>query len=438
MSSLTADSPGAGTAEPAATRGARPSVLAASLVGSEILKIAADVRLLAAAGHDVCNLTVGDFAPAEFRIPGEVERGIVDALRRGETNYPPSSGILSLREAICAFYARDLGFTPEVASVIVTGGSRPGIYATYRALVDPGDRVVYPTPSWNNNHYVHLVGAEGVAIDCNAGSRFMPTRSSLERAVRGARLLALCSPQNPTGTAFSADELRGICELVVEENERRPVGERPLFLMYDQVYWTLTFGDTRHVHPVGVCPRVAPYVVYVDGISKSLAATGVRVGWIVVPPDLATSMSGLLGHVGAWAPKAEQVAIASFLADAVAMAAYRATMIAGVRQRLDALYAGIMAMRDDGLPVDAIAPEGAIYLSARFSLSGRATPDGMRLDGDEAVRAYLLAAAGVAVVPFQAFAVARDSGWYRLSVGAVSTDQIERMLPRLRAAILAT
>jgi aspartate aminotransferase len=419
-------------------RAARSSALAGSLIGSEILKIAADVRALSADGRDICNLTVGDFSPAEFRIPELLEQGIVEALRRGETNYPPSDGILPLREAVRSLYRRELGFTPDLASVIVTAGSRPGIYATFRSLVDPGDRVVYPTPSWNNNHYVHLASAQGVPVPCDADSRFMATRTGLERAVRGARLLALCSPQNPAGTAFTAAELRGICELVVEENERRGPGERPLYLMYDQVYWALTFGDVHHVHPIGVCPDVAPYAVYIDGISKAFAATGVRVGWVVAPHDVAGPMSGLLGHVGAWAPKAEQSAVASLLTNAEAMHSYRATMIAGVRARLDALHRGISAMRADGLPVDAIAPQGAIYLSARFALTGRVAPDGTRLDSDDAVRAYLLRAAGVAIVPFQAFGVTRDTGWFRLSVGAVSPEQIDRMLPRLRAAVAAT
>jgi aspartate aminotransferase len=413
----------------------RPSALAGSLVGSEILKIAADVRALVADGRDICNLTVGDFSPTEFRIPEELERGIVDALHRGETNYPPSDGIVPLREAVRALYARELGFTPDLASVIVTAGSRPGIYATYRSLVDPGDRIVYPTPSWNNNHYVHLVSGVGVPVRCDASTRFMPTRAMLEPVVRDARLLALCSPQNPTGTAFTADELRDICELVVEENARRGDDERPLYLMYDQVYWTLTFGGVRHVHPIAVCPDVAPYTVYVDGISKALAATGVRVGWIVAPPDLAGPMSGLLGHVGAWAPKAEQGAVAAFLSDPGAVRGHRERIVAGVRRRLDLLFAGIEAMRAGGLPVEAIAPEGAIYLSVRVALQGRVARDGTRLDTDEAVRAYLLRAAGVAIVPFQAFGVTGDSGWFRLSVGAVSPEQITRMLPRLRDAL---
>jgi aspartate aminotransferase len=437
MESHTVVPPAAGGPTSAAPS-ARASRIATSLVGSEILKIAADVRALAATGHAVCNLTVGDFAASEFRIPFALGQAIVEAVHRGETNYPPSDGILALRESIRALYMRELGFTPPIESVIVTGGSRPGIYATYRALVDEGDRVVYPAPSWNNDHYVQLVGAEGVVVPSDPAARFLPTRASLERVVRGARLLALCSPQNPTGTAFTADELRAICELVVEENARRGAGERPLYLMYDQVYWTLTFGDTRHVHPIGVCPEVAPFTVYVDGISKALAATGVRVGWIVAPPDLAAPMSGLIGHVGAWAPKAEQGAVASYLDDPATVAADRAELVSGVRERLDALHAGLAAMRDAGLPVDVIAPEGAIYLSASFALRGRIGTDGTRLDDDDAIRAYLLRTAGLAIVPFRAFGVVGDSGWFRLSVGAVSLPQIAAMLPRLRTALATT
>ena len=178
--------------------------------------------------------------------------------------------------------------------------------------------------------------------------------------------------------------------------------------------------------------------MFIDGISKSFSSTGVRVGWIVAPPDLAAPMSGLIGHVGAWAPKAEQGAVASYLDDPATVAADRAELVAGVRERLDALYTGLVAMRDEGLPVDVIAPEGAIYLSARFTLRGRTTADGVRLDDDDAVRAYLLRAAGLAVVPFRAFGVTRDSGWFRLSVGAVSLAQIAAMLPRLRAALATT
>ena len=154
--------------------------------------------------------------------------------------------------------------------------------------------------------------------------------------------------------------------------------------------------------------------------------------------QLAGPMSGLLGHMGAWAPKAEQVAVAAYLADVPTMLADRAELVAGVRRRLDALYAGLAAMRDEGLPVEVIAPEGAIYLSVRFALRGRTLADGTRLHDDDAVRGWLLHSAGMAIVPFSAFGVSGDPGWFRLSVGAVSLAQVAAMLPRLRTALSTT
>ncbi|CAA9369378.1 MAG: Aspartate aminotransferase, partial [uncultured Gemmatimonadetes bacterium] len=273
----------------------RVSAMAAGLVGSEILKIAGDVRAMVAQGETICNLTVGDFSPAEFRIPGYLEREIVQALGAGETNYPPSDGVMPLRKAVADFFQRWLGLEYGVDSVLVTGGSRPGIYSVYSTLVDPGDVVVYPVPSWNNNHYVHLTGARGLPVTCRAEDAFLPTRALLEDAVRGARLLALNSPLNPCGTAFTAEALGAICDLVLEENARRGPDERPLYVMYDQVYWMLTFGETMHVNPVTLRPAMAAYTVFVDGISKSFAATGVRVGWTVGPADVTQRMASVLG-----------------------------------------------------------------------------------------------------------------------------------------------
>src|SRR4029079_17774077 len=165
------------------------------------------------------------------------------------------------------------------------------------------------------------------------------------------------------------------------------------------------------------------------------AATGVRVGWVVGPQDLIDSMNNLLGHVGTWAPRPEQIATARLLESPNEVSAFGTELTAGVRQRLDALYDGIIAMRGDGLPVDATVPMGAIFLSARFALYCKRTPDGQTLRTNDDVRRYLLNAAGFAVVPFQAFGVKDDTGWFRLSVGAVSTAEIERGLPLVREAV---
>lgn len=413
----------------------RESAMAAGLIGSEILKIAGDIRAMAAEGKQICNLTVGDFSPSEFRIPRFLEENIREAYARGETNYPPSDGMPVLRKAILGFYERRLGLRYPLESVLVTGGSRPGIYATYAAIVDPGDPVVYPVPSWNNNHYCHLTGAAGRPVVCTRHDAFLPTRALLAGAVRGARLLAVNSPLNPTGTAFSREVLEGICDLVLEENARRSKGERPLYLMYDMVYWMLTFGGTAHVDPVGLRPAMAPYTIYVDGISKPFAATGVRVGWTVGPTDITARMAAILGHVGAWAPRAEQVATARLLSADDQINGYHASMRRGVQERLDALFAGLGRLRDAGHPVDAIPPMGAIYLSARFALNGTSAPSGDVLQSNEDIRQYLLQSAGLAIVPFQAFGATDDSGWFRLSVGSVSLKDIAAMLPRLHAAL---
>jgi aspartate aminotransferase len=414
----------------------RVSDMAAHLIGSEILRIAAEVRALMAEGAEVCNLTVGDFDSAQFPIPRALAAAITDALRAGETNYPPSDGVPALRKAVVEMFSRRLGLDYPVEGVLVTGGSRPGIYATYRAVVDPGDVVVYPVPSWNNNHYCHLVGAQGRPVTCDAATGFLPTRETLEEAVRGARLVVLNSPLNPTGTALDADALAGICDLVLEENARRGPDERPLFLLYDQVYWMLTFGGVKHVNPVSLRPEMREYTIFIDGASKAFAATGVRVGWVVGPTDIVQRMASILGHVGAWAPRAEQVAVASFLGDDTAVDEYLEGMRASVYGRLESLYAGIRALRSRGFPVDAISPAGAIYLTVRFDLSGYRTPGGDTLQSNADIRRYLLESAGVAVVPFQSFGYDEDNGWFRLSVGAASPESIRAALLRLEQSLL--
>lgn len=414
----------------------RVSSMAAGLAGSEILKIAAEIRALVAAGQSVCDLTVGDFSPSQFPIPGRLTDAIRDALDRGETNYPPATGILDLRHAVRRFYASRLGLDYPVESILIAGGSRPAIYTMYRALVDPGDRVVYPTPSWNNNHYVYMVGAVGVPVPCGPEVHFMPTRESLREALPGARLLCLNSPLNPAGTVIERDALLGLCEAVLAENEAREGrGERPLYLMYDQVYWMLCLRGAEHLTPPGLVPEMARYTVLVDGISKAFAATGLRVGWAVGPTDVIARMSAILGHVGAWAPRPEQIATATLLGDEDGMRAFQQTFIAGLEGRLDRLHAGLQSLKAEGLPVDSVPPMGAIYLTARVHPFGRRTGKGAELRTNEDIRRFLLEAAGVGVVPFQAFGARGDDGWFRMSVGAVAEADIEAALPRLAAAL---
>lgn len=409
----------------------RFSEMAKGLLGSEILKIASDIRGMIAKGQKIGNLTVGDFSPAEFRIPQFMEDAIRRHYAQGQTNYPPSDGMLELRNAIVGFYKTWLDVEYPVKSVLVASGARPLIYSLFRAIVDPGDKVVYPVPTWNNNNFVQMLGAQGVPVHCHEEHAFLPTVELLKPHLHDARLICLNSPLNPSGTAFSRQELEAICDMILEENKRRTT-EDALYLMYDQVYWMLTFGKTEHFNPVRLRPEIAPYTVMVDAVSKAFAATGVRVGWCVGPPDIIERMSAILGHVGAWAPRAEQMATAELLNNKEEIIKYHSVMKVGVQDRLNALYDGLSAMAKDGLPIKTIVPMGAIYLSVQFNFLGRKKPDGTVFTNSEEIRQYLLFESQIGVVPFKAFGYQHDTGWFRLSVGAVSMKDIEEALPRLR------
>lgn len=402
------------------------------LVGSEILKIAAGIRKIVASGKSVCNLTVGDFDSRYFPIPVQLREGIEKALRAGHTNYPASDGVMVLREAVCEFVARQWGARYPVASVLIASGARPILYAAYRCALNPGDKVIYPVPSWNNNHYTWISGAAGVVVPTRAEDGFMPTLDQLAPHLAEARMLVVNSPLNPTGTVIGERQLRDIVAAVVEENRKRTRQGRPhLFLLHDQVYASLIFGSATHFMPVTLVPEAAPWVISLDGISKGFAATGLRVGWVLAAPEMTARIKDLLGHVGAWAPRAEQVALAEFLNDAPAVDAFQREMNQRVHQRLEALYAGFSEMKAAGYPVDCISPQGAIYLSLRLDLVGRRV-GGVSMDSNEVIRQFLLDRAGLAVVPFQAFGLDEDTGWFRLSVGTVSLEDIEQALPRLR------
>ena len=397
------------------------------LIGSEILKIASEIRAMVAAGKPVCNLTVGDFNPKQFPIPPTQLDEIHKALDAGETNYPPSDGMLALRQAAADFTAREMGVKYPLESVLVASGSRPLLYGAYRCVVNPGDIVVYPAPSWNNNHYVGLTRALGVNLATRAEDGFQPTLAQIAPHLDGARMIVINTPLNPSGTVMGTENLREIVQAIVKENHKRDkVGRHHLFLLFDQVYGSLVFGTRHHDHPAALVPEAAPWVITVDGISKALAATGLRVGWLLAAPELTTRMRDLIGHVGAWAPRPEQVAMAALLDDDAAVTAYLGEMRSRVQQRLDRLAAGFAAMRADGYPVEAIAPQGAIYLSVRVAIPHQS---------NEATRQLLLTRAGLAVVPFQAFGLREDSGWFRISVGAVSLAEIDAAFPRLRAAL---
>jgi aspartate aminotransferase len=411
------------------------SHLSETLIGSEIVKLGGEIREKIRQGERIYNFTVGDFDPAIFPIPKELEDAIVEAYRRHFTNYPAAEGNLDLREAIHSFIKEEEGLDYGLNEILVASGGRPLIYALFRAICDKGDKVIYAVPSWNNNHYTHFIGGEHIVVEATAQSNFMPTAAAIAPYVKEASLIALCSPQNPTGTTFKKEELEAICDLVIAENKRRGEGEKKLYVMYDQMYWHLTYGDIQHYNPVTLRPEMRNYTVYIDAISKVFAATGVRVGWGMGPAAVINKMKAILTHIGAWAPMAEQKAVAHYLGNRESIKKYLAGFKAEIEERLRLIYKGFMLLKREGLSVDAIAPEAAIYLTIKIDLAGKKITEGVTLENQSDVTAYILNAAGLAVVPFYAFGADKNSPWYRLSVGTCKKEEIDEMIEKLREAL---
>lgn len=414
--------------------------MANAMQASSILTIANEIRAKKAAGERVANLTVGDFDPSLFPIPDGLSQRLKEAIDAGDTNYPPPAGMPELRSAVQAHIKRTQNIELPTDAIAIVGGGRPALYAAYRLLVEPGEQVVFPVPSWNNHNYRDVCQVEVKEVACRVEDAFQPTAALLRPHIREARLLVLNTPQNPSGGVMPKEEVAAFGHLLVEENQRREAaGEKPLYLLYDQIYRSITFADYVHYSPVQLVPACAPYVLHSDGLSKNFCATGLRCGWVFGPPALIRKITALLTHVGAWAPKPVQVAAAGWLTDFPAVEDWERRLNAGALESLDVLAEGIGELQKDGLPVEMIQPQGAIYLSVRFDLVGRRTPEGETLHDNEAVRAYLLRAAGFAIVPFQAFGAeeADAQGWSRASVGAASAKELREAMPALRRAIEA-
>ncbi len=414
----------------------KTSELAEGLKGSEIIKIAGEVNALITKGEMVYNQTIGDFNPSIFPIPEALRTEIIDAYKAGYTNYPAANGMQELRDSVSNYLSHRLGLDYETDEILISGGARPLIYAIYQTVLDVNDSVLYPVPSWNNDAYTYLARNKAVVVETKPEHKFMPTASDIEPHIQDVNLIALCSPLNPTGTTFSKHALSEICELVIAENKRRlDLGIKPLYVLYDQIYWQLTYSETVHYNPVELYSEMRDYTIFVDGISKAFASTGVRVGWAFGPKHVILKMKAMLSHIGAWSPKAEQLATASFLKKDTDVTEYLTWIKSELSERLESFYNGFKSLKSKGYRVDAIEPEAALYLTVQFNLIGKTTENGKVLETIKDVTSYLLNFAKLAVVPFYAFGASNTSNWFRLSVGTAKKEEIEDVFGLLEEAL---
>ena len=411
------------------------STLAESMSGSEIVKLGNQISERIRNGEKIYNYTIGDFDSSVFPIPQQLQDLIIEAYKEKHTTYPPAEGLFLLRKAVAQFIEQREGLHFETDEIQISCGGRPLIYTLFQTLIDTNDKIIYAVPSWNNNHYTNLNHGSHVAITTLPENNFMPTADDIAPHLKGAALLCLCTPQNPTGTTLDKDELNKICQLVLDENKSRKEDEKKLYVMFDQMYWTLTYGETQHYNPLSLQPEMKAYTVFVDGISKAFAATGVRVGWALGPKPIIAKMKAFLSHIGAWAPMAEQYATAQFLVDTKAVDDYLVQFKMAIEMRLDKIFAGFQQLKQKGYAVDAIVPQAAIYLTVLLNLKNKTTSGGKQLETQEDVTDYILSEAKLALVPFYAFGGERTSTWYRLSVGTCRYEELDQMFAMLEAAL---
>jgi len=410
------------------------SKLAETMVGSEIVRLGNEISERIRRGEHIFNFTIGDFDPSVFPLPEALEKFIIESYSNHNTNYPPAEGVIELREAVAGFLKdwEQLDYSPS--EILIASGGRPLIYTLFKAVVDENDKVIYTAPSWNNNHYTNLHAGKHCVIEARPENNFMPTANDIAAHIKDAALICLCTPQNPTGTTLDKQTLFDICELVVEENNRRKSNEKKLYVMFDQIYWTLTYRDVKHFNPVALHPEMRKYTIFIDGISKAFAATGVRVGWAFGPVKVLAKMKAFLSHIGAWAPMAEQKATAKFLIEKTLITEYFSVFKDELELRLNKIYEGLIALKNEGHNIDAIAPQAAIYLTVKFDLAGKKTA-ALILKTQEDVTEYLLSKANMAVVPFYAFGADKHSPWYRLSIGTCKINDIPLFLQQLKEAL---
>jgi aspartate aminotransferase len=396
-----------------------------NIVGSEIIKISQQIKEISKT-KKVQNLTIGDFDSSINPIPEKLKDYIIDSYNENLTNYPLSAGQLNLRQSVSEYLKKRQGIDYNENEILVGGGVRPLIYTVYKALVNNGEGVIYPVPSWNNNHYSFLHGAVKQEIECRPDNSFFPTISDIQDNINdNTSLICICSPQNPTGRVIDPEVLRGICEIIVHENKHRvnQVGSRPLYLFFDQIYSDLTV-EGSFIHPLTLCPEIRDYLICVDGISKSLCATGIRVGWMFGPQDIIGKMTEVFSHIGAWAPKPEQNAVARYLNDYDDMVEFVNSKTKQYSDISNKICDKIQELKDKGFRIDYQRPEGGIYISIYLGES-------LSFPNIESYIKFLINRCGIGLVPFEYFGSQLNRGWFRMSIGGVDPNNVDDILMSL-------
>ena len=369
-------------------------------------------------GKSIVNLVVGE---PDFDTPKHIRQAAAQAMDKGATRYTLMAGTLELRQAIAAKLERENGLTYALNEIIATNGAKSAIYSAFAITLEPGDEVIIPAPYWVS--YPDMVLAcDGtpVTVACPEAAGFKLTPAQLDAAITPkTRWLLINSPSNPTGASYTAAEYRALAEVLA----RHP----HVLVMTDDIYEHIRFDGEHTPHLLAAAPQLRDRTLVVNGVSKTYAMTGWRIGYVAGPRDLIQALDTLLSQSAGNCCSISQAAAAaalggdqSFVAESVAI----------YKQRRDRTLARINAI--PGLSCR--APDGTFYLYINCAgLIGKKTPAGKPLAEDGDVVMYLLESEGVAVVAGAAYGL---SPYFRLSI-ATSIETLEEGCTRIARAAAA-
>ncbi|MER7013468.1 aspartate transaminase [Saccharopolyspora sp. NPDC000359] len=355
------------------------------------------VRELKADGHEILDLTVGE---PDFDTPEHIKLAAIEAIERGETKYTPVNGTPELREAIAAKLAQRHGAHYSHARIAVGGGAKQVIFLALMATVDTGDEVIVPAPYWVS--YPDMVLANDgtpVVVECGEDSGFKLTAQQLESAITArTRWLILNAPSNPTGAAYTEAELRSLADVLLAHPHVR--------VLTDEIYDEIWYGTGQAPTLVGVEPRLQERVLITNGVSKTYAMTGWRIGYGAGPADLIGAINKLQSQISSCPSSVSQAAAVAAL---TGKQDFIAEMVETYRGRRDELLRAL-----DGVPgISCTTPQGGFYLFVNCTgLLGRRTPQGAEISTDEEFCRYLLESQQVAVIHGAAYG---SPGHFRIS-----------------------
>jgi aspartate/methionine/tyrosine aminotransferase len=415
MSDRTPDRTPDGAADltsPPAARARRLSRRIAAITESATLAVDAKAKALKAAGRPVIGFGAGE---PDFPTPEHIVEAAVAACRDPRNHrYTPAAGLPELRAAVAAKTQRDSGYRVDAAQVLVTNGGKQAVYEAFAALLDPGDEVLLPAPYWTTYpEAIRLAGGVPVEVPTDESSGYLATVEALDaRRSDRTKVLLYCSPSNPTGAVYPKEQVEAIGRWAVRNG---------VWVVADEIYEHLTYDGAEAASMPVVVPELADTCVVVNGVAKTYAMTGWRVGWLVGPLDIVKGATNLQSHATSNVSNVSQMA-------ALAAVAGDLTAVAEMREAFDRRRRTIVSMLREIPGVECPEPEGAFYVYPSLrGVLGREVA-GRHAESTAELAEIILDEAEVAIVPGEAFGT---PGYARLSY-ALGDDDLAEGIGRLQ------